>query len=199
MSADIANISSKNEKRVFVIFGSPHKNGNTAILMDTFLKNLKDKMIVDFVSAFESGILPCIDCGYCKSENGCAFEDFDDFDEKYRNADIIVIATPVYNLTFPGPLKGIFDRTQQYYNTQVIHGVRPSIKKPKKAVLLLTCGNESDEGEKIIEKQLKLMFSVMNTELTATVLWKGTDKKAEKYAPLALEEAELTSNEFLKD
>ena len=49
------------------------------------------------------------------------------------------------------------------------------ITKHKKALLLVTAGDDEDDGYNIIEKQVKLSFSVMNTELVGGVLAKDTD------------------------
>lgn len=144
---------------------------------------------MDKISAFESNIVPCIDCGSCRQHDGCAFDDFDNFDRLYRKADIIVVATPIYNLSFPAPLKGIFDRTQQYFNARFFRGIKPPISKPKKAAMLLTCGADSDDGAVIIKRQLEMMFSVMNTSLVAYALWKDTDRNPEKYCDQAFKDA----------
>lgn len=47
--------------------------------------------------------------------------------------------------------------------------------KAQKALLLVTAGDDEDDGYNIIEKQVKLSFSVMNTELVGGVLAKDTD------------------------
>jgi len=42
--------------------------------------------------------------------------------------------------------------------------------------MLLTCGADSRDGADIIRKQLKMIFTVLNTELAGEVLWKNTDR-----------------------
>lgn len=177
------------KKRVLIFYGSPHKNGATSILLEQFIKALPQGTQVDRISAFESNIVPCVDCGMCRDRDGCAFDDFDNVDRLYRKADAIVVATPIYNLSFPAPLKGIFDRTQQYFNTRFYRGINPPISKPKKAAMLLTCGADSEDGAVIIKRQLDMIFSVMNTKLVAHALWKDTDRNPEKYGEQALEDA----------
>ncbi|MBQ6569761.1 MAG: flavodoxin family protein [Clostridia bacterium] len=174
--ADTANTEqSLKNKNVLVVFGSPHKDGYTAELMKAFISGLPGGVHIDIVSAFKSKILPCIDCGLCKKKLGCAFEDFDDFDKKFQSADILVIATPVYNMSVPAPLKNILDRTQQYYNAR-FHLSTRAVKKHKKAVLLVTSGSKEQDGAMYIKKMLKRMFTVMNTELCGKVYLFGTDR-----------------------
>ena len=174
--ADTANTEQKsNSKNVLIVFGSPHKDGYTAELMKSFISGLPGGAHIDIVSAFISKILPCIDCGLCKKKLGCAFDDFDDFDKKFQSADVVVIATPVYNMSVPAPLKNIIDRTQQYYNARFHLGTQ-AVKKHKKAVLLVTSGSDEQDGAKHIKKMLARMFTVMNTELCAEVCLLGTDR-----------------------
>jgi multimeric flavodoxin WrbA len=167
---------SSDKKKVLVLFGSPHKNGHTAHLLNTFLEPFRQKhMEVRVISAFDEDIAPCDACGRCKTQETCRYHDFDEIDSLLRQADILVVATPVYNLSFPAPLKAIVDRTQRYYEARFSLNVKPPIAKPKKAVLLATAGSANPDGAEIIEKQLKMIFTVMNTTLEHTVLWCKTD------------------------
>ena len=93
-----------------------------------------------------------------------------------RRAELLVFATPVYNLTFPAPLKAIVDRFQRYFEARFALGLRPPIEKPKKAALLMTLGSKDMFGAEVVEKQLRMAFSVMNTQLEEVVAWPGTDR-----------------------
>lgn len=174
MSANTAN-SVYLSKKVLVLFGSPHKDGYTAKMLEHFLEFVPKSCKIDVIDAYEYDIKPCIDCKYCTDNFGCMFDDFEQLDELYRDADVIVIATPVYNLSFPAPLKAIFDRTQQYFNDRFHKGIKPVIKKEKKAIALISSGSNSYDGTEIIEKQLNLSFSIMNTQLISTIAFIGTD------------------------
>lgn len=50
--------------------------------------------------------------------------------------DVVVVATPVYGLSFPAPLKAVFDRTQQYYEAYVSRHIKHPFEKPKKAFIV---------------------------------------------------------------
>ena len=138
---------------------------------------------------FICGIADKIDGGLRKEEkyaekkrfyfvwlSSCVNSDFDQIDHLLRTCDYLVVASPVYNLSFPAPLKAIFDRTQRYFSARFVRGERPPIAKHKKAAMLLTCGADSRDGADIIRKQLKMIFTVLNTELAGEVLWKNTDR-----------------------
>jgi NAD(P)H-dependent FMN reductase len=101
-------------------------------------------------------------------------EDFLPVDAALQRADILVIASPVYVLGFPAPLKALLDRGQQYFEAKFSLGIT-AIKKHKKAVLLSAHGSRDDRGVLFMEEQLKMIFNVFNAELSATITAHNTD------------------------
>ena len=89
----------------------------------------------------------------------------------------MVVATPVYGLSFPAPLKAVFDRTQQYYEAYVSRHIKHPFEKPKKAFLLSVYGSDDKRGVEMMQQQLQLTFSVMNTKLIGTISAGNTDRK----------------------
>ena len=85
------------------------------------------------VEAYHQKIAPCLGCGFCEHKEGCVNSDFDQIDHLLRTCDYLVVASPVYNLSFPAPLKAIFDRTQRYFSARFVRGERPPIAKHKKS------------------------------------------------------------------
>lgn len=166
------------QKQILVLFGSPHKAGATAQLLDAFLEPLAADTQIQIINAYARRIAPCIACDACTVAQCCALSDFDDIDVLIRRADVIVIATPVYNLSFPAPLKAIFDRTQRYYSARFSLGIKRTIEKHKTAALLVTSGSEDLDGANFILRQTKLAFSVMNTSIEGMAVWAGTDTDA---------------------
>lgn len=176
MNADIVTGEPSFEKKlILVLFGSPRKNGFTARLLSEFLAPLQDAAEIRLIDSYKCGIAPCTGCNLCARTEVCSQADFDELDALIRRADFIVIATPVYTLSFPAPLKAIVDRTQRYFAARFSIGVNPPIAKHKTAVLLVTSGSKNPEGAHIISRQLKMIFSVMNTSLEHEVAWLNTD------------------------
>lgn len=161
--------------KILILFGSPKKNGNTAKMTGAFMKGVRKTDTVEIVHLFELQPTPCNACGYCKASNGCSKKDLEGFMAKLEDADAIVVATPVYNLSFPAPLKALFDRFQRYYEAHFRRKIDNPISKPKKAVILVTAGDDDETGFDIIKKQVEMSFSIMNTELLGSALAKDTD------------------------
>ena len=92
----------------------------------------------------------------------------DELYHKLEEADILVVATPVYNLSYSAPLKTVIDRTQRYWAARFIRGEKPPIARPKQAVLLTTAEADREGGE-MVERQLKPTLTVLNARLTVSV------------------------------
>lgn len=162
--------------KALFLFGSPKRNSHTAQLCGAFLKGLSKSYEVEIVRLFDLMPKPCNDCGYCKASEGCSKKDLDAFMEKYFEADLVVVASPVYLLSYPAPLKALFDRFQRFYNARFRRGIEQPIAKPKKAVLLLSAGDDGKEAQTVIEAQTRRAFSVMHTEIVGMVLADNTDR-----------------------
>lgn len=161
--------------KALIFYGSPKRNSHTAQLCSAFLKGLSKSYEVEIVRLFELMPTPCNDCGYCKASDGCSKKDLESVMRSFFEADLVIVASPVYLLSYPAPLKALFDRFQRFYSARFRRGIEKPVQKPKKSVLLLTAGSDGTEAKEIIEAQTKRAFSVMNTTVVATVLAEHTD------------------------
>ncbi len=165
----------ENKKSGLVFFSSPHPSGYTGKLLNLFMKNAPQYRF-NIINCYKRKIAPCIDCGYCKKQTGCSFDDMDDIDTHLRTSDLLVFCSPVYNFSFPASMKLLLDRMQRYFSARFSLNISPPINKKKKGVLLLSCGSEDTRGLEIMQLQLKKIFTVINCELIDTILLKDTDK-----------------------
>ena len=165
------------KKKLLVLFGSPHSHGFTARLLDSFLECFQHHKgwEVQVVDLYQQNPHPCTGCRACAKEEGCSFDDLDGLDKSLRACDLLVVASPVYNSSFPAPLKAWLDRTQRYFEARFSLGMRPPIKKHRDAVLLLTMGSQEDFAVEVCTHQLERAFSVMNTSLVGCAVWDATD------------------------
>lgn len=158
-----------------VLFASPRNNGYTKKLLDAFIIGLAGKYDVSVLDCYKIYPHPCTACGVCESNDMCAFHDLDEYNCLLNKAELLVFASPVYNLSVPSPLKAIIDRSQRYFSKRFSLKIKPPVTVHKKAILLLTCGSDDQSGFDIIEKQLSRMFTIINTELYASVCMPNTD------------------------
>lgn len=157
---------------ILTISGSPRKDGVSSEMLRLFTEKL-DACFVRY-DAYEKQFAPCTDCRLCREIEGCANGDMDAFFSDFETADGIVIASPVYNMSFPSPLKAIIDRMQRYYSARFYLGKRPPIVKRRPVALLLSAGSPGEDGEMIV-RQLGQIFTVTNCELACKVIVNHTD------------------------
>ena len=160
-------------KKILILYGSPHKNGFTSYLLKKFLKNSSQHEI-KFIDAYEKNIKPCIDCKKCRNFFGCIFDDMDEIDKYFISCDILIIASPIYNQSFPAPLKSIIDRMQRYYSEKIYLSTQKKYT-PKKALILLTQGSDNFANEQILLSQLKPNLSLINVQEIYSFLLCKTD------------------------
>lgn len=186
------------DKRILLIDGSPHRNGYTSRLIRAFRGFCPPSGVWDVWRCYDYPVVPCDDCGYCHLHDGCSKPDLETFYRLLEAADILVIATPVHNLSYSSPLKTLLDRTQRYWAARFVRGKKPPIARHKQAVLL-TMAEADENGGEMVERQLRPTLTVLNAVLAASVhalsgdepaVWKGAvEKAAEELAP---REAEST-------
>ncbi len=162
-------------KNVLVINGSPRRDSVSTALCESLLSAAGEAEIKTY-NAYKLNARACIGCGMCGKKVGCCFDDLDEFMSDFEQADYFVISTPVYNSSVPAPLKAVVDRFQRYYALRFEHGVKPPVKKPKKAALVIAAGSKG-EGKDEIVAMFERQFTVLNTSLAATVFFDRTDNR----------------------
>ncbi len=161
-------------KRVLIIKGSERKDSFTNRLCSEAEKTLAGCHI-DVFDTFKENFVPCNGCNYCETNGKCVHGDLDDFFGKFENADLIIFASPVYNGTFPAPLKALIDRFQSYYTSFYCNGKVQPIKKRRKAILITASGRDGEKSVDFMNWQLKCAFSILNIEFIETILCSYTD------------------------
>ena len=101
--------------KVLAINSSPHKNkGNTALILNPFLEGMREAGAkVELIYTSDLNINPCkgdLSC-WIRTPGECAQkDDLQGIIPKMRQADIVVLASPVYCDGVTGPMKILMDR-----------------------------------------------------------------------------------------
>lgn len=97
---------------VLIINGSPRKDGNTSIAINEMIKVFKENNVE--VHLYEIGtkdIRGCVACGKCREIKHCIFEDdVDELNKIFKEANGLVIASPVYYAQANGSLISLLQR-----------------------------------------------------------------------------------------
>lgn len=101
-------------KKIIILNGSPRPNGNTVQLIKAFTAGAEHAgHTVTCFDLQKMDIHPCLGC--CKGGQNPASpcvqkDDMDNIYPVYKEADLVVLASPLYYWTISGQLKAAFDR-----------------------------------------------------------------------------------------
>ena len=101
-------------KKVLILSGSPRKGGNSDLLCDEFMRGaLESGNEVEKIRVAERNVGYCRACYYCRNGGGkCVIkDDMAEILQKMIDADVIVLASPVYFYSIDAQLKAVIDRT----------------------------------------------------------------------------------------
>ena len=113
---------------ILVITGSAHKKGTSSYLADAFIKG-----------AEEAGHAVCRFDAAFKNVHPCIFkDDMQELNPELLKAEAVVFVSPIYYYDINAQIKAVIDRF--YANNSVLKGA------DKKAVLMLTYGDETEES-----------------------------------------------------
>jgi multimeric flavodoxin WrbA len=105
-------------KKILVLSASPRKGGNSDLLCDQFMLGAQETdNQTEKIFLRDKEINYCLACDICKENDGICDQE-DDMAEvldKMVDADVIVMATPVYFYTMNAQMKTLIDRTYSRY------------------------------------------------------------------------------------
>lgn len=132
---------------IFILNGSPHPNGNTAAMIDAFVEGARENgHDITVISVCQKKIAGCLACEYCHTKGNGRCIQQDDMQALYpvlEEAEMIVLASPVYYHSFTGQLQCAINR---------IYALDKP-KKLKKAALILSSDSDGVYGGAIYEYQ----------------------------------------------
>ena len=155
-----------------IIYGSPNKSSFTMELLKKSVTG--DIASYRFFDCFKESPAPCDGCGFCKAADTCKYNDLVHFFEDFKKAKNIIFAFPVYNGSFPAPLKSLIDRFQIFYNARFFKNRRPPIEGIREVTLVITAGGNADPLP-LITAQLNPLFTVCGCKLKKANLLINTD------------------------
>ena len=128
-----------NTKKVVIVMGNPRKKGNSATLAHRVAEGAKAAGAdVESLYLHEMNIKPCNACDICREDTAIDCNINDDMEELYpklRQADALVIASPIYWFTVAAQTKLFMDRLY------ALGGPQGNALKGKRIGIILTYGD----------------------------------------------------------
>jgi len=184
--------------KVYVFNGSPRKGGNIDILLAQVEKAVKaaPREAVTGVGDSEDhaeyeghewrrfdlnsmNIRPCQDCGGCDKSGVCVVkDDMVQIHQALRDADRIILASPVFFFGLSAQIKTMIDRCQAFWCEKYL------LKKPlpagpfgRKGLLLLVGGMKKEIGIQCSETTARAFFRTVSVPEDETLGFLGIDEK----------------------
>jgi len=161
-------------KKVLILFASPRKNGNTHFVTVSVIKGIEYEASIEWIFVSDLKISPCSACNGCEPSGICIIEDaMTEIYKKTNEADIVIVASPLYFNSVSAQLKILIDRYQAIYagkqNSKIL------IDKPRKGYFICTAGSPKANftGAKMV---MELFFKTMNANYSGDLLIADTDK-----------------------
>lgn len=169
--------------KVLGIYGSPRKGGNSDTLLDEALKGAKQAGAeVSAVYARDLRISGCRECGACEKTGRCAIDDeMQDIYPLLLDADVIILASPVFFYGMPSQVKALIDRCQAMWaKTKLGKGGGKGERRESGIGYLIAVG--ATRGKRLFEG-IKLtaifFFDALNKDYRDGLFYKGIEGKEE--------------------
>jgi multimeric flavodoxin WrbA len=158
---------------ILILSGSPRKDGNTEMLVDAFAKGTMEHHQVEIVSVRDYKVNPCLGCNACfmNDDHTCVQkDDMSAIYEKMSQADMLVIASPVYFYGISAQLKAVIDR---FHNP-----IRDTFHIKKMALLLVGAASLPELFDAILT-EYNLCLNFFNLEDAGKILVRGVKDKGD--------------------
>jgi multimeric flavodoxin WrbA len=177
--------------KVLGIMGSPRTGGNTDLLLDEALKGAQSKGAeVEKIIVDNMRIEPCREYYHCLKNGECSIKD--DMDEIYTKlieADLVIVASPMFFYGMPAQLKALIDRCQALWSRK--YYLKRNIGRPGRKCAFIGVG--ATKGKNLFEGSIMVMkyfCKALDAGYAGELLVRGIDQKAEvKKHPTALQDA----------
>lgn len=161
--------------KVLILNGSPKNNGATMYMVNKLVSKLEGD--VEVISVYDLEIKPCIDCKYCyKNSMTCSInDDMTKIYKKIIDCDSIVVASPMYFGSFPGPMKNLIDRCQVFWSKKNIH--KEQNDRLKKGAVLLNAGSKWEGMFDPMISMMRFFFNSIGAKLSDSICVNEVDKR----------------------
>ncbi len=165
--------------KVVVFQGSPRREGNTDILLGEALKALSDGNEVVLFRLNDMNIRPCQNCGGCDDTGRCVqTDDMDGIYTAIREADRIIVASPIFFFGLSAQVKIMIDRCQAFWcEKYLLKKTLPSGPYGRKGLLFLVGGMKKETGIQCAGATATAFFRTISVPEHETLSYLNIDSK----------------------
>ncbi len=169
--------------KVLGIFGSPRRGGNTDLLLEEALKGAQEGGAkVERLYLLDYTITPCKECHGCDNTGNCVvLDDMQKIYPRLLEADVVILASPIFFYSVTGWAKALIDRSQALWSRKYLLK-DPSLGREgrKRKGFFISVG--ATKGQRVFEGAIltvKYFFDVLNAEYVGELVFRGVEAKAD--------------------
>lgn len=170
--------SDKGKKKILGISGSPRIGGNTDILLDKVLDGARSKGAdVEKIILNKLKFSSCQECEDMRDDGSCLVQDdMQDVYKKIKDADVLVLSSPIFFGSLSAQTKMMIDRFQCAWRAKYILKKDIGYKKIKGAFISVE-GSDRKDFFANAKSIIKNFFVVINVNYEEEIFCPGVDGK----------------------
>ena len=180
--------------KVLGIFGSPRRGGNTEILLEEALKGAeKEGAKIERLFLSDFTLTPCKECHGCDRSGNCVIlDDMQKIYPKLLEADIVILASPIFFYGVTAWAKALIDRSQAFWARKYILKDSSLGKEGKRRKgFFISVG--ATKGPRVFDGAVltvKYFFDVLNAEYAGELVFRDVEARGDILKhPEALQQA----------
>lgn len=174
-------------KKIVILNGSPRQHGNTAELIHSFTKGAEEAgHTVTHFYLRGMDVHPCLGClqGTKHTDKPCVQrDDMDKIYPAYEEADVVVLASPMYYWSITGLLKVAFDRL--FAVTEARNYETPA----KNCILLMAAEGDTEQNAKPVLDYYHTLLQELSWHNAGSIIAGGNMQVGDIKGKPALQEA----------
>lgn len=180
------------------LMGSPRKKGNTDFLLSAFMNEIEKAGVrTHVIEIAKKKITPCMEYSVCEKKGTCPIDD--DMNEIYpllREADIIVLATPIFFYNAPAQVKALIDRSQTLWARKYRLKLTDPGRKNRRGFLLALGATKGDNLFEGMKLTAKYFFDAVGANFKGSLTYRGVENRGDmaKHPSVAEDVREAAAN-----
>ena len=182
--------------------GSPRKKGNTNYLISTFMDAAeKSGARTISVDVTRKDIIPCKEYTVCEKKGFCPIDDYvkEEIYPLLRQADVVVVASPIFFYNMSAQLKAVVDRCQVFWARKYMLKLRDPGANMRRGFLLsagATRGKNLFEG---IHLTTQYFFDAICAKFEGSLTYRGIEGPKDMAAhPSVIDDIDKAVGSILK-
>jgi arsenate reductase len=155
--------------------GSPRKKGNTSFLLANFMQAVeKLGAQTRIIEVTRKNIIPCREYVVCERKGYCPIDD-DMKSEIYpliRQAEVVVLATPIFFFNMTAQLKAVVDRCQLFWARKYKLKLSDPAKKTKRGFLLAVGASKGKSLFEGLQLTAKYFFDAIDARFEGSLTYR---------------------------